>query len=238
MTTSYLTSIRRHLAPLALTACLLSVGMISVPSAATADETASVGTIATGAFHHPGVLVNRAQLDFVKSKVAEGAEPWKSAFEAAKASDLGALDYTPKPRDEVCCGPRSNPNLGCKDEQRDSEAAYTQALLWYFSGNRTYAANAIKIMNAWSGTLTGGHKLANAEIQAAWCGEVWPRAAEIIRYTDAGWSTAERRQVSKHADQAIRADASPRLVRERQQGIVHERSAHQHRRLQRRPHHL
>ena len=136
MTTSYLTSIRRHLAPLALTACLLSVGMISVPSAATADETASVGTIATGAFHHPGVLVNRAQLDFIKSKVAEGAEPWKSAFEAAKASDLGALDYTPKPRDEVCCGPRSNPDLGCKDEQHDSEAAYTQALLWYFSGNR------------------------------------------------------------------------------------------------------
>ncbi len=142
-------------------------------------------------FHHPGVLVNRTQLDFIKGKLAAGAEPWKSAFETAKASALGAVDYTPKPWQTCECGPRSNPDLGCKDEQRDSEAAYTQALLWYFSRNKTYAANAIKIMNAWSSTLTGGHKLANGPVQAAWCAEVWPRAAEIIRYSDAGWPEAD-----------------------------------------------
>src|SRR4051812_20643079 len=96
-------------------------------------------------FYHPGVLVNRAQLDFIKNKIATGAEPWKSAFEPAKASNLGALVYTPSPRAEVVCGPRSKPDLGCKDEQRDSEAAYTQALLWYLSGDKTYAENAIKI---------------------------------------------------------------------------------------------
>ncbi len=145
----------------------------------------------TSGFHHPGVLVNRAQLDFIKGKVAAGDEPWKSAFEAAKASDLGALAYTPHPRAEVICGPRSNPDLGCKDEQRDSGAAYAQALLWHFSGNKTYAENAIKIMNAWSGTLTGGHQRENGPVQAAWCAEVWPRAAEILRYTDAGWSAAD-----------------------------------------------
>src|SRR5688500_6587127 len=73
-------------------------------------------------FVHPGVLVNRAQLDFVKAKVAAGAEPWKSAFEAAQASPHGALDYTPKPHQTVECGPYSKPDLGCKDEQRDSAA--------------------------------------------------------------------------------------------------------------------
>jgi hypothetical protein len=30
-------------------------------------------------FRHPGVLVNRAQLDFVKGKVQSGAQPWKGA---------------------------------------------------------------------------------------------------------------------------------------------------------------
>jgi len=140
-------------------------------------------------FHHPGVLVNRAQLDFVKGKVAAGLQPWKSAFEAAKSSDLGALAYTPHPRDTCECGPFSKPDIGCKDEQHDSEAAYTQALLWYYSGNKDYAENAIKIMNAWSSTLTGGHKNANGPVQAAWCGEQWPRAAEIIRYTYSGWSS-------------------------------------------------
>ena len=167
--------------------------MVSVSFAAAAeDQNAAAPTVVSqSGFHHPGVLVNRAQLDFIKGKIAAGAEPWKSAFEATKASDLGALACTPLPRNEVCCGSRSNPDLGCKDEQHDSETAYTQALLWYLSGNKTYAENAIKIMNAWSATLTGGHTLANGPIQAAWCAEVWPRAAEIIRYTDAGWSGAD-----------------------------------------------
>ena len=145
-------------------------------------------TKAEAGFHHPGVLVNRAQLEFVKAKVAAGAEPWKSAFEAAKASPLGAISYTPTPRQTVECGPYSKPDLGCKDEQRDSAAAYTQALLWFITGDKTYAENAIKIMNGWSSTLTGGHKNANGPVQAAWCGEQFPRAGEIIRYTYDGWA--------------------------------------------------
>jgi hypothetical protein len=46
-------------------------------------------------------------------------------------------------------------------------------------------------MNAWAATLTGGHKNANGPVQAAWCAEQWPRAAEIIRCSDAGWSAAD-----------------------------------------------
>ena len=46
-------------------------------------------------------------------------------------------------------------------------------------------------MNAWSSTLTGGHINSNGPVQAAWCAEQWPRAAEIIRYSDAGWSAAD-----------------------------------------------
>src|SRR5438132_9133963 len=46
-------------------------------------------------------------------------------------------------------------------------------------------------MNAWAKTLTGGHKLSNAPVQAAWCGAVWPRAAEIIRCSYKGWAPAD-----------------------------------------------
>jgi hypothetical protein len=142
-------------------------------------------------FRHPGVLLNQAQLDLIKSRVAAGTEPQKSAFEALRSCPHGALDYTPHPRATVECGPRSNPDLGCKSEQSDSEAAYAQALLWYITGNKAYAENAVKIMNAWSSTLTGGHINANGPVQAAWCGEVWPRAAEIIRCTYGGWAPAD-----------------------------------------------
>ena len=142
-------------------------------------------------FYHPGVLVNRAQLDFVKQKIAAGAEPWNSAFVTARKDPLGSVSYEPHPWQKCQCGPFSKPDLGCKDEQHDSDAAYTQALLWYFSGNKVYAQNAIHIMNAWSNKLTGGHTFSNGPVQAAWCAEAWPRAAEIIRYSDAGWSAAD-----------------------------------------------
>src|SRR5580765_6495110 len=88
----------------------------------------SLGEPNSAGFYHPGVLVNRAQLELIRTKVAAGAEPWKSAFEAAKSSEFGAINYEPHPRQTVECGPYSRPDLGCKDEQRDSIAAYTQAL--------------------------------------------------------------------------------------------------------------
>ena len=144
-----------------------------------------------GPFIHPGVLVNRAQLDEIKRRVAAGVEPQKSAFAKLKADPLGALDYQPHPWATVECGSFSKPDFGCKHEQADSEAAYAQALLWYVTGNKAYAENAIRIMNAWSAMLTGGHTNSNGPVQAAWTGEVWPRAAEIIRHTYAGWAPAD-----------------------------------------------
>ena len=142
-------------------------------------------------FIHPGVLINRGQLNEMKRRVVEGIEPQKTAFESLKASKLAALDYAPQPRETVECGSNSRPDLGCKNEQADSEAAYAQALMWHITGNKSYAENAIKIMNAWSATLTGGHTNNNGPVQASWTGDVWPRAAEIIRSGKAGWSDTD-----------------------------------------------
>jgi hypothetical protein len=145
----------------------------------------------TAGFIHPGILVNGAQLTEIKRRVQTGVDPQKSAFQVLKASPLGARDYVPHPVEAVLCGPKSNPDVGCKIEQADCEAAYSQALLWSITGDKVYAENAIKIMNAWSYMFTGGHGYANGPVQAAWCGSVWPRAAEIIRYTYTGWSDAD-----------------------------------------------
>jgi hypothetical protein len=160
----------------------------NVPFPMTANTT---GKLPKPMFTHPGVLLNRAQLADIKRRVAAGIEPQKSAFEALKVSKLGAIDYTPHPRETVECGSNSNPDLGCKAEQADSEAAYAQALLWIITGNEEYGRNAVRIMNAWSGTLAGGHTNNNGPVQASWTGDVWPRAAEIIRYSYKGWSDAE-----------------------------------------------
>lgn len=142
-------------------------------------------------FAHPGVLLNRAQLDELKRRVVEGVEPQKTAFEKLRSSPLAARDYSPRPVPTVMSGPRSNPEVGAKAEQADSAAAYSQALMWCLTGDEIYAQNAVKILNAWASTLTGGHRHANGPVQAAWTGAVFARAAELIRYTYPQWTDAE-----------------------------------------------
>src|SRR4051812_7560487 len=100
-------------------------------------------------FKHPVVLVDQVQLDFIKSQVNAGIEPFASTFAKAKASKWGSLNYKvqgPPGSGIIECGSYSKPNHGCSLENDDSEAALTQALLWYITGNMTYANNAINIM--------------------------------------------------------------------------------------------
>jgi len=155
---------------------LLASGLTAAPTAQAAPT----------AFTHPGVLVSRAQLDFVRAEVQAGAQPWKAAYDQMHASKYASLSRTPKPRAVVECGSYSNPNYGCTDEREDALAAYTLALEWFITRDSRYAAKAIQIMDAWSGTITD-HTNSNAPLQTAWSASSWPRAAEIIRYTYTGW---------------------------------------------------
>jgi hypothetical protein len=148
------------------------------------------GVTMTNGFTHPGILVSKGMLDFVKAKILVGAQPWKDALTRASSDDLGKISYTPHPIAIVQCGSYSNPDIGCTDEKQDADAAYTQALLWYHTGNRQYADTAIQIMNAWASTIQA-HTDSNAPLQTAWAAEVFPRAAEIIRYSNAGWAEAD-----------------------------------------------
>lgn len=140
-------------------------------------------------FVHPGVYVSGPQLDFVRKAVAAKQEPMYNAFELAKASKYGALDYKPQgpPADgTVECGSYDKPDVGCSAQNNDAIAAYTQALLWYLTRDQRYATNSIAILNAYAHTLKQ-YTNSNAPLKAAWGAELWPRAAEILRYSNAGW---------------------------------------------------
>ncbi|MEU7968739.1 alginate lyase family protein [Streptomyces sp. NPDC049097] len=143
-------------------------------------------------FAHPGVTVSRAQLDFARSKVDAGAQPWKGAFDQMTASKYADLNRTPKPRATVECGSYSNPNYGCTDEREDAIAAYTDALAWYITRDDRYAKKSIQLMDAWSAVIKE-HTNSNAPLQTGWAGSSWPKAAEIIKYTYTGtWANSGR----------------------------------------------
>ncbi len=166
---------------LTLTAVVpLALGLFSAPAPA-----------APPTFTHPGVMVSRPQLDFVRTKVLAGTQPWKRAYDSMMSTAYGSLSRTPKPRAVVECGPYSNPNLGCTDERQDAIAAYTLSLAWYITRDARYANKAIAIMDAWSAVLKD-HTNSNAPLQSAWSASSWPRAAEIIKHTYTSWPNSGR----------------------------------------------
>lgn len=141
-----------------------------------------------GEFKHPGVFLDVAQIEAVRKNISDGSSVTMQALQAMQKSPLASLDYQPKPWAVVECGSFSKPDLGCTDESNDAQAAYTHALLWAFLHDERHARKAVEIMDAWSSTLTGGHTNSNAPLQASWNAQLWPRTAEIIRYTTDAWS--------------------------------------------------
>ncbi|RCG31692.1 hypothetical protein DQ384_09090 [Sphaerisporangium album] len=183
--------LRETLVAAAVSAALVA-GALSAPASASASArtvTTATRAAAPATFTHPGVLVSRPQLDFVRAQVNAGAQPWKTAYDRMMASAYASLSRTPKPRAIVECGSYSNPNNGCTDEREDALAAYTLALAWYITRDARYANKAVQIMDAWSATIKD-HTNSNAPLQTGWAGSSWPRAAEIIRYTSTAWPSA------------------------------------------------
>src|SRR5882757_6157586 len=155
---------------------------------------------------HPGVLLSQAQLDYMKIMVQAHAGPFYGAFLKAQNSTWGSLTYVPlgPPASGIIqCGSTSMPDLGCSASDSDGTAAYVQALLWYITGNQTYANNAINTLNTYANNFKGyagytpgdtcpsGTDCSNGPLQAAWDSQKWPRAAEIIRHSNAGWPAAQ-----------------------------------------------
>ncbi|MCU1683754.1 MAG: secreted protein [Amycolatopsis sp.] len=179
---------RSRLKALTVIATMSLLAVAFAPSAPAAVAAPAMPS-APAVFAHPGVLVSRAQLDFIRTQVKAGAQPWTNAYNQMMGSSYASLNRTPTPYATVECGPYSNPNIGCTNEREDAIAAYTDALAWYITQDARYAQKAIALMDAWSGKLKS-HTNSNAPLQTGWAGSSWPRAAEIIRYTYTGWSAS------------------------------------------------
>jgi Alginate lyase len=168
-------------------------------------------TFQARAWTHPGIVVSQAQLDATRAAYQAKNSVIVAQVNKAMSSAYGSLTYTvqgPWPGGINQCGASSNPNDGCQAADNDSNAAYVQALLWYITGNQTYANNAINIMNAYATNFKGyagtnglacpsGTDCSNGPLQSGWDAEKWPRAAEIIRYgttsggAGSGWAAAD-----------------------------------------------
>lgn len=129
--------------------------------------------------------MTRADLDFMKKKVAAGEQPWKDAFERVKAS-VSLNNEKIKVEQHIVRGPFNSPCIGADDFSSDAGTAWQAALVWYISGERKYAERAIEILNAWSPNVWD-FDYNDAKLLVGLIGHTFCNAAELLRYSDSGW---------------------------------------------------
>ena len=135
-------------------------------------------------FVHPGINQSAEDLAYMKQQVLKGEQPWKDAFDRLKAQ--ADLDFEVKAHTHVLRGPYGKPNIGGDDLSKGANMAYNCAVVWYITKDKAYADKAIQIINAWSPVIWD-LDYNDAKLLAAWTGHVWCNAAEILRYSNAGW---------------------------------------------------
>ncbi|MGN6371336.1 MAG: alginate lyase family protein [Phycisphaerae bacterium] len=152
-------------------------------------------------FVHPGILHSRAELDFIRAKVAAREEPWFSAWQALRNSPKSKLSWIPNPHPYIFRGAYNKPDIGAITFKEDGIAAYTHALEFALTGRAAHALKAIEILNAYARTLRTiqGH---DARLETGEGSFHFLNAAEIIRSSSSLWPDQ---------DQALFAD----LVRNR-----------------------
>lgn len=151
------------------------------------------GEIELKEFAHPGLLVNQAAFDRIKTKVNAGAEPWLSGWNKLITNSYASLNYTPTPVVKLIRGggSREEPepdNYGAAF--RDAAAAFQTAIRWKVTGDAAYAEKSIQILNAWANTCTSISGDSNKALGAGIYGNQFANAAEIMRDYE-GWSVED-----------------------------------------------
>ncbi|PTX94882.1 hypothetical protein DB345_11240 [Spartobacteria bacterium LR76] len=157
----------------------------------------------TPRFETPGVILNRADLETVKTNLDR--EPWKSGFAALVAEGRSKLDYKMAgPFEEV----KRAPNVNLWPWRNDMSAIWNLSLMWYFTGDTAYAQKAHDILLAWAKTHTsfGGREsmLDLGDYAAAFVG-----GADILRGTWPGWTAADTATVKKYFNDVLIPASNP-----------------------------
>ncbi len=145
-----------------------------------------VGSV-QAAFNHPGLLHSRNQLDLIKNKIAVSQEPWMSGYTSLCTHSQADYNYSVN-GGYATVGRGNDPgdNVNKGEFDADCNAAHYNALMWFITEDQRHADKAIQILNAYSETLVeiiGTDKILMASLNGA----KLLYAAEILRYTDAGW---------------------------------------------------
>ena len=150
-------------------------------------------------FIHPGILHSPEDLARMKVAIQAQKEPVFSGYQIFEKDPYSQYTYKIKgPLDTVS----RNPTVGQGIYDSDANAAHQNAIMWVVTGDNRYAQKAMEIINSWSATLKA-IRGRDAVLMAGLGPFKMVNAAEIIRYTNAGWSNADIKNAETHFKEVI-----------------------------------
>jgi hypothetical protein len=157
---------------------------------------------------HPGIGLTEELLRTARANIIAHKEPWYSGFKE--------LAMHPQSVKWVKCRNQSWKNPGQPDldafnsksmEMRisqDSGKAERQALMYFFTGDETYRANAMNILRVWSKMAPNKYgRYPDCNIHSGYPLRAMVRAAEIMRYTSCenpklAWTEQDTAQLTQN----------------------------------------
>ncbi|MFF5984145.1 alginate lyase family protein [Streptomyces olindensis] len=141
--------------------------------------TATTADAAPATFTHPGMLHNWGDINRAKVRVAAGDDPWLSGWNRLTANSHSQSTWTARPQSVVYRGSGYPENYTLL--YNDIAAAYQNALRWQVAGTAANGDCAVRILNAWSNTLTSIQGNADRFLAAGIYGWQFANAAELMR---------------------------------------------------------
>ncbi|MEI6891774.1 MAG: hypothetical protein V5783_06340 [Pontiella sp.] len=154
-----------------------------------ATERVQINETVTDGFLHPGIGLTKEILDTARAQVLENRDPWVSGFNklASHGHSAKTIKIINQSKDDPT-RPASDAfnSRGIRRQlDLDGDKAYRQALMYYFTGDMAYRANAMTVIRLWSqmdpdkfDTFGASH------IHAPYAVMGLVMAAELMRYTD------------------------------------------------------
>ena len=148
----------------------------------------SIKEVVTNGFIHPGITLTKDLLENARSMAMAGKEPWASGYRSFAMDPASGRNVKARNENAKSPGlPESDAfnSQGMESRFRgDAGKAYRQALMYFFTGDEVYRANALAILRVWSHMDPAKYKTyPDAHIHTGYELKDMTTAAEILRYT-------------------------------------------------------
>ncbi|MFT3788656.1 MAG: hypothetical protein QM770_21205 [Tepidisphaeraceae bacterium] len=142
----------------------------------------------TDGFIHPGVGLTKEILESARARVLARNEPWLSGYQALASSRDSVRQVSCRNQSKTDSNKPENDAFDTRGVNNfligDSYKALRQALMFYFTGDEAYRANAMHIIRVWSQMDPAKYKAwPECYIHSCYPIQRMTIAAEILRYT-------------------------------------------------------